>query len=603
MAKRLLCAACLALCASLFAPSVMAQGMVTEIKVFAVPDLKSLDTTGFDPDGAKDYRDFRKGRGGECVFVLFKNSTDTALYITDVKVETKTAFGIPFDSGDKKYMPAHFFQHDTHKDDKYKGGLNGRNYSVYGGAYTDQPHIYISRTGNTDFKNKVLREAYVMKSKPGTLIGDQTYSGGHAGGGRYLVFRWHTHQPKYRLLISDAAPKGDVNNHIKYCDYEECGISKKEPHRFIQNYGRDKWMQIRKNGKLKTDTVADKSHYKKCMDCGKVVYDDHKWATYTSDMGSHSKRCLICDYIIDANHANFGKEKLPVDQDSHIIFCDSCGFMKKLPHEFGDLRFVLKADCERSIVRYTCKQCYYEAYIEEPGKGHDYDAHGICTDDKCLHPYEQPGVELLADSTDSVFVVKSFGHLYWIADYVNSRHGKINVRLDNDLIADDFIKHPWRPIGDTDSTAFRGTFDGGGHVVTMLQTEKPVAGCGYRGLFGCIAQGATVKNLTLSACKMRGWNYVGTLAGVNEGTIDGCHAVFSVISSIGSGMNLGGICGMNRGTISRCTTSKSVWVGGVRDYAGGICGSNEGGRLMDNVSEAICGSGSDAELPETAANH
>jgi len=91
------------------------------------------------------------------------------------------------------------------------------------------------------------------------------------------------------------------------------------------------------------------------------------------------------------------------------------------------------------------------------------------------------------------------------------------------------------------------------------------------------------------------------VAGVNEGTIKDCHVVFSIMSSVGSGMNLGGICGLNRGSITGCTTENNVWVGGVRDYAGGICGTNEGGTLSGNTYAAICGSGSDAALPETAA--
>ena len=159
------------------------------------------------------------------------------------------------------------------------------------------------------------------------------------------------------------------------------------------------------------------------------------------------------------------------------------------------------------------------------------------------------------------------------------------------------------PIGDTDSTAYQGTFYGDGHFISMLQTEEPVAGCGYRGLFGVIAKGGVVKDLTLAACNMRGWDYIGGVAGVNNGTIDKCHVVFSIMNSISSGINIGGICGMNKetGTISGCTTEGDVWVGGVRDYAGGICGTNDGGKLSNNTTAAICGSGSDAKLPETAS--
>jgi hypothetical protein len=110
-----------------------------------------------------------------------------------------------------------------------------------------------------------------------------------------------------------------------------------------------------------------------------------------------------------------------------------------------------------------------------------------------------------------------------------------------------------------------------------------------------------VKNVILAACNIRGWDHIGGVAGVNEGTIDKCHVAFSILSTIGSGKNLGGICGLNKGTISNCITDKDVWVGGVRDYAGGICGTNAGGTLSNNQFEAICGSGSDSQLQEFAA--
>ena len=582
--------------------TVGAQGLLTDIKVVAAQEFKELDAQakGYSGTGDKDL-DFRKGRGGGYVFVVFKNSPDTANYITDLKVETKVAYGVEFDANDKKYKPVSFWQADEHKDEKYRGGLNGRDYYIYGGSYTGQPHIYISRTGNHDFDKRLIKDAYVTTTKPKNLRSDQEYTGGHAGGGRYIVYSWHTHEPKYRPKTSDDAPTGDINFHIKYCDRDQCGIETDEEHRFPQLVfnGVDTWMQL-----AKTDEKAGKSHYKKCSDCGQIVYEDHKWATYVSDNTSHTKMCLICDYVADADHKNFGKQKLPVDENYHIIYCDDCYFIKKLHHDFGDNRFIVSQDCEQTVVKYTCKQCFHEAYFEEAGAGHDYDAHGICRRANCLHPYQQPEVEPLdGQGKDSVYVIKSYGNLYWISDYVNNRRPKANFRLANDLIADDFMQVPWRPIGATDSTAFQGTFDGGGHVISMLQTEKPVAGCGYRGLFGVIGKNATVKGVTMTSCKMLGWENIGAVADVNEGTITDCHVTFSLMKSIGTEKNLGGICGTNKktGIISGCTTGGDVWVGGVRDYAGGICGTNEGGTLTGNVSLAICGSGSDSILPETAS--
>ena len=576
--------------------AVRAQGMVTEIKVIAVQDYEDLaaQAGGYTGTGSADL-DFRKGRGGGCVFTIFKNSAnaaDTTNYITDVCVTANRGdhYGQEFFDGKKKFTPAHFYQEEKkHKDQTYQGGLNGRDYWIYGGAYAGQDHVYVCRTGNTDFSNRVLKEAKVVTSNPKSLAGHQTKSGGHAGGGRYFIFTWHYHESQFKAT-------GDVDHHEHYCSKDNCGLFKVEPHRFEQRYGNDIWGQLQPN-----DPLCKESHYKKCIDCGQIVYDQHNFATFVSNWKDHTKRCLVCNYVEKADHKGFGNQKLPVDEFSHIIYCDDCQFLKKFPHDYSYSRYVTQEGCEQSLVEYTCSQCYHTAIFEGPGLGHQYNELGFCTREGCLHPYERPATEPFGTSGDSAYVIRNYGQLYWISDYVNNRRPKTNIRLDSDLVSESFVNKPWSPIGATDSTAFDGTFDGGGHVVSMLQTEEPVAGCGYRGLFGAIGKNATVKNLTIAACHMRGWDNIGGVAGVNEGTIDGCRVLFSVMSSIGSGMNLGGICGLNKGRIRNCTTEHNVWVGGVRDYAGGICGTNVGGSLSGNVFQAICGSGSDAVLPEAAS--
>lgn len=600
--RSLLCAVFLTLHASLFTTPVKAQGMVTEIKVVAIHYAKDLDDFASEYEGAsgndKLDKDFRKGRGGGYVFSVFKKSRDKSNYITAVKVtaDRGTEYGLKFTEGDKEYTPAVVHQEmGEHYDKSYRGGLNGRNYGIYGGAYYKQPHVYVSRSKNNSFDEKVLESAYVATSKPKNLKSNQTSSGGHAGGGRYFVFTWHSHQSQYKPYITDEAPTGSITKHVRYCDPDNCGIEELQDHEFEQRYDRDIWGQL-----PKSNPKSAESHYKKCKKCGQIVYSSHQFATYVSDYENHTKRCLACDYVEDAGHVNFGKQKLPVDEYHHIIYCDSCGFLKKFPHDYTYNRSVEREECERTIVKYTCSQCYHHALFEEDGIGHAYDVYGICTREGCLHPFERAAVEPY-NGSDSIFVVKNFGNLYWVADHVNNRHPKTNIRLDVDLVADEIVELPWEPIGRTDSTAFLGTFDGGGHIISMLKTEEPQAGYNNRGLFGAIGKGATVKDVTLAACNIRGWDNIGALAGTNEGTISGCHVVFTTLSSIGSGMHVGGICGLNRGTITGCTTENSVWVGGVKDYAGGICGVNEGGKLSGNAFAAICGNGSDAVLPEAAS--
>ena len=576
---------------SLSAGAAMAQGFVTEIKVIAVQKEDSLAERAVGYSGANDYDlDFRKGRGGGYVFAVFKSGTDPDEYITDVKVMTRDLYGSPFDEDGKKYLPAPFYQAYSRYDKDYRGGLNGRNYLIYGGKYPEQEHVYFTHTGSKDFKNKVLKKIEVKTSRP-TTGKNQTQSGGHAGGSRYFLYTWHTHQNQYRSLPSES-----IEEHEHYCDYDGCRLTIQEPHHFEQMYGNDLWMQF---SAQETKYDRDAVHYKKCKECGQIVTQEHIFSTYSGDWLNHNKRCLVCDYVIPADHKDFGKQPLPVDEYSHMLYCP-CGFLKKLPHSLERRREV-KLDCEYTLVKYTCSQCFHEVFFEEEGVGHDYDANDICTRESCLHPYKRPSVEYPNGSSDSTYVVRSFGNLYWMAEYVNNRRPKTHFRLDNDLIADSLMRLPWRPIGDTDSTAFQGTFDGGGHAITMLQTEEPVAGSGPRGLFGAIAKGGVVKNVGIAACHMRGWNNIGAIAGVNNGTIESCHVVFSMMETRGSGMNLGGICGLNKGTISKCITESNVWVGGVRDYAGGICGTNEGGTLSGNTTAAICGSGSDAMLPEVAS--
>ena len=600
--RGLLCAAFLISHFSFLISSAVAQGMMNEIKVIAIHYAKDLDGFANEYEGAsgddKLDKDFRKGRGGGYVFALFKKGPDIDKYITEVEVtaDRGAEYGIEFTQGNKKFTPAVFYQETgEHKDDSYRGGLNGRDYGIYGGAYEKQPHVYVSRTGNRDFSEKVLQSAYVTTSKPKNLNSNQTSSGGHAGGGRYFVFTWHRHEAKFKPLVTDEAPTGDVTTHIRYCSDHDCGLSQEEPHVFEQRFNSDIWGQLPKD-----DPQSEKSHYKQCTQCGQIVYSDHQFANFVADNTDHNQRCLACNYVIDAGHVNFGKQKLPVDEYNHVIYCDSCGFLKKFPHDYTYNRSVEREECERSLVKYSCSQCYHQALFEEAGIGHEYNAYGICTREGCLHPCEPATVEPY-NGTDSIFVVKNFGNLYWVADYVNNRHPKTNIRLDNDLIADDIIALPWNPFCTSDSTAFQGTFDGGGHIIAMLKTEEPQAGTNNRGLFGTIAKGATVKNVTLAACDISGWDNIGTIAGVNEGTIESCHVLYTTLSSIGTGMHIGGICGLNRGDITGCTTENSVWVGGVRDYAGGICGINEGGRLSGNKFAAICGSGSDAVLPEVAS--
>ena len=128
----------------------------------------------------------------------------------------------------------------------------------------------------------------------------------------------------------------------------------------------------------------------------------------------------------------------------------------------------------------------------------------------------------------------------------------------------------WTPVGYYDSGIeyyYAGTFDGGGHTISNLKIES--SDDYDLGLFGYIATGGVVKNLTLSDVVISGVTCIGGITGNNYGTIENCNVSGSV--SAGDG-EAGGIAGDNWGTIENCSVSGSV--SGSSYHVGGIAGYN-----------------------------
>jgi len=122
------------------------------------------------------------------------------------------------------------------------------------------------------------------------------------------------------------------------------------------------------------------------------------------------------------------------------------------------------------------------------------------------------------------------------------------------------------PIGNS-STAFSGTFDGLGHTISNLKINLPSQD--YVGLFGQTNSGAVIQNLGLVGGSVIGGNGVGGLVGVNTGTISNSFAT----GSVSAGNYVGGLVGHNYGTISNSYATGSVSAG---NYVGGLVGANNG---------------------------
>ncbi|MET3602066.1 MBG domain-containing protein [Martelella mangrovi] len=136
------------------------------------------------------------------------------------------------------------------------------------------------------------------------------------------------------------------------------------------------------------------------------------------------------------------------------------------------------------------------------------------------------------------------------------------------------------PIGTSFSSAFAGTFDGDGHVISGLAINRPDTS--YVGLFGLADSRSILRNVGLDGGIVTGNLYFGGLVGVNAGTISNAYATGSVM---GSGDFVGGLVGFNRGTISNAYATGSVM--GRGEFVGGLVGYNEGGTISNAYATGI----------------
>jgi len=124
------------------------------------------------------------------------------------------------------------------------------------------------------------------------------------------------------------------------------------------------------------------------------------------------------------------------------------------------------------------------------------------------------------------------------------------------------------PIGGA-SGAFSGTFDGLGHTISNLTINRPTVN--NVGLFGSVDTGATIRNVGLVNADVTGGSGVGGLVGLNKGTVSNSY----VGGSVNGNQNVGGLVGSNpSGTIDNSHATANVT--GTANNVGGLVGWNSG---------------------------
>ena len=128
----------------------------------------------------------------------------------------------------------------------------------------------------------------------------------------------------------------------------------------------------------------------------------------------------------------------------------------------------------------------------------------------------------------------------------------------------------WLPIGNLASDPFTAIFDGNrkSHSLSNLFINRPIGitDTGV-GLFGYIGSGAEIRFVSLLNVNVTGDVDVGGLAGVNDGTISNTQTS----GTVSGDESVGGLVGENDGTISNTQTSGTV--SGYQDV-GGLIGLN-----------------------------
>lgn len=127
----------------------------------------------------------------------------------------------------------------------------------------------------------------------------------------------------------------------------------------------------------------------------------------------------------------------------------------------------------------------------------------------------------------------------------------------------------WTPIG-TLGNGYTGTFDGNNCTIKGLK----ISSGNNVGPFGFIGEKGKVENLTLKDATVSGSQFVGGVAGVNNGTITNCKVEGGSVK--GDFGNIGGVVGYNCGTIIGCYYTGSV---SGSTSIGGVVGNNWDGKI------------------------
>lgn len=186
--------------------------------------------------------------------------------------------------------------------------------------------------------------------------------------------------------------------------------------------------------------------------------------------------------------------------------------------------------------------------------------------------------EWYGDGSASEFTINTAEELAGLAELVNESpfinfSGK-TIKLGADIFLNEHVLNEngelnsgnykeWKPIGDVNSIAFRGTFDGNNHTIWGLYIKDEKERSTVYGLFGyvgskgyhieapeCFVQNVNIKDSYIDCSGGRHW--IGGICARlgNESLLSNCSFDGLIIAK--NSYNIGGICGYSDGIVENC---------------------------------------------------
>lgn len=175
--------------------------------------------------------------------------------------------------------------------------------------------------------------------------------------------------------------------------------------------------------------------------------------------------------------------------------------------------------------------------------------------------------EAVSIEANKSYRIDDYTDLKALQDFVNGGGNTTNVTFE--LTSDIYMYgKDFRGIGVSDTLAFKGTFNGNGHVINNLNISTSQ---NYVGLFGKTI-GATIDSVGLRECNISGGSYQGGLIGsASNSNITNCFVTGKVGYDSNTGY-VGGLVGsISNGTIKNSYSNVQIKSGG---FVGGLVGSS-----------------------------